>query len=113
MSILLLQFQIVTVGYTGISFEFSKGRKIPRFPVSIKLDNGESYTAKTMFDTGALATLIVSVPFKNHHNFEHKLGKIVKSTGSRLNAITHDEEALLKSLNFNGFTFGRIVIDLA
>jgi hypothetical protein len=101
-----------TTGYTGIPFEFSKSTLIPRFPISITLANGESFTGKVMFDTGNAFPLIVSTPFSKYHNFEAKLGQTSVTGGRGLNAVTQDQLADIKSMSFNGFKFGPMGIRL-
>lgn len=101
-----------TNGYTAIPFEFSRNINIPRFPVSIKLANGQTFTGKVMFDTGSAISLIVSTPFSKYHDFSSKLGQISLSTGRGLNAFTQDQLANIKSMSFNGFEFGEMGIRL-
>lgn len=102
-----------TTGYTGIPFEFSKGIMIPRFPISIQVDNGETFTGKVMFDSGAASTLFVSAPFKNFHNLSAKIGKTISVKGKGVNMETQDEKALIRSMSFKGFKFGTMVIGLS
>ena len=101
-----------TTGYTGIPFEFSKSILIPRFPISITLANGESFTGKVMFDTGNAFTLIVSTPFAKYHNFSNKLGETSFTGGIGANAVTKDQLATINALSFNGFSFGKMGIRL-
>lgn len=112
---LLLYNQIKSVdttGYTGIPFEFSKNILIPRFPISITLANGETFSGKVMFDTGSIFTLIVSTPFSKYHNFSSKLGVTSNTMGRGMNAVTQDQLANIKSMSFNGFDFGQMGIRL-
>ena len=101
-----------TTGYTGIPFEFNKDILIPRFPVSITLANGETFTGRVMFDTGNAFTLIVSTPFSKYHNFNSKLGETSMQLGRGLNATTQDQLATINSMSFNGFNFGKMGIRL-
>lgn len=101
-----------TTGYTGIPFEFSKNILIPRFPISIMLANGESFTGKVMFDTGNAFTLIVSTPFSKYHDFNNKLGDTRITEGRGMNATTQDQLANIRSMSFNGFDFGPMGIRL-
>lgn len=101
-----------TTGYTGIPFEFSKNILIPRFPVSVTLANGETFTGKVMFDTGNVFSLIVSTPFSKYHNFNSKLGETSMTGGRGMNAVTQDQLANIKSMSFNGFDFGAMGIRL-
>lgn len=101
-----------TTGYTGIPFEFSKGILIPRFPVSITLASGDTFTGKVMFDTGNAFSLIVSPPFSKFHNFNAKLGETNLSEGRGMNAITRDKQANIQSMSFNGFNLGKMGIRL-
>jgi len=99
-----------TIGYTGIPFEFSKGINIARFPISIQSENGEIFTGKVMFDSGAATTLLISAPFRNFHNLKNKLGPAVSANGRGLNATTIGEAATIKSMKFNGFKLGKMVV---
>jgi len=101
-----------TTGYTCIPFEFSKNILIPRFPISITLANGETFTGRVMFDTGNVFSLIVSTPFSKFHDFNSKLGEITTHTSRGLNAKTQDQVATIKSMSFNGFDFGKMRIRL-
>lgn len=101
-----------TTGYIGIPFEFSKNILIPRFPISITLANGETFTGKVMFDTGSASTLLVSAPFSRFHGFDGKLGETGFSVGRGMNTATKDQLAIIKSMSFNGFNFGKMSIRL-
>jgi len=104
--------ELDTTGYIGIPFEFSKGILIPRFPVSVKLANGETFTGKVMFDTGCGFTLLVSTPFSKFHHFDEKLGKTLITGGRGMNAETRDQVAVIESMSFDGFDFGKMQIRL-
>ena len=101
-----------TLGYVRIPFEFNKGIAIPRFPITIKLDNNESFTGRVMFDSGADLTLLVSAPYRNFHQFDRKIGKMTGSKGRGLNFETNDENAVIKGMSFKGFSFGPMAIEL-
>jgi hypothetical protein len=101
-----------TTGYTGIPFEFSKNILIPRFPISVTLANGQTFTGKVMFDTGNAFSLIVSTPFSKYHDFSSKLGQTSLTSGRGVNAITQDQLANIKAMSFNGFNFGEMGIRL-
>ncbi|MES2458357.1 MAG: aspartyl protease family protein [Bacteroidota bacterium] len=101
-----------TTGYTGIPFEFSKNILIPRFPITVALANGESFTGKVMFDTGNAFSLIVSTPFNKFHNFVSKIGESFTTGGRGMNASTTDQVAVIKSMSFNGFDFGKMSVRL-
>ncbi|MBB6501779.1 FKBP-type peptidyl-prolyl cis-trans isomerase [Pedobacter cryoconitis] len=101
-----------TSGYTAIPFEFSKNILIPRFPVSITLANGETFTGKVMFDTGNTFSLIVSTPFSKYHDFDSKLGKTGYTVGRGMNSFTKDQLAVINSMSFDGFKFGQMSIRL-
>jgi len=112
---LLLYDKITSVdtnGYTAIPFEFSKQIMIPRFPISITLANGDTFTGKVMFDTGNAFPLIVSTPFSKYHDFNSKLGATSITGGRGVNAVTQDQLATIKSMSFNGFAFGPMGIRL-
>ncbi len=101
-----------TAGYTRIPFEFSKGILIPRFPVTVTLAGGDSFTGRVMFDCGNALTLIVSTPFSKFHDFNRRLGPVIYGQGRGLNAVTTDQVAAIRSMSFDGFDFGRMVIRL-
>ena len=101
-----------TSGYVGIPFEFSKNILIPRFPITIKLANGENFTGKVMFDTCNAATLLISTPFSKFHHFNDKLGKTLVTEGRGLSAVTQDRLANIKAMSFNGFNFGEMGVSL-
>jgi FKBP-type peptidyl-prolyl cis-trans isomerase len=101
-----------TTGYTGIPFEFNKNILIPRFPISITLANGETFTGRVMFDTGNAFPLIVSTPFSKFHDFNSKLGETTTHISRGLNTTTQDQLATIKSMSFNGFDFGKMRIRL-
>ena len=101
-----------TAGYMKIPFEFNKGISIPRFPITIKLDNNETFTGRVMFDSGADLTLLVSAPYRNFHQFDRKIGKMSGSKGRGLNFETNDDNAVIKGMSFNGFNFGPMAIEL-
>ena len=103
---------IDTAGYTAIPFEFSKNIVIPRFPISVTLNNGETFTGKVMFDTGNAFSLIVSTPFSKYHDFNSKLGLTAITQGRGMNAITQDQLANIKAMSFAGFNFGSMSIRL-
>ncbi len=104
--------QVDTTGFAAIPFEFSKGIEIPRFPVSIVLNNGETFTGKTMFDLGNAGTLLISAPYSKFHQLETKLGKMVPHRGRGLNVATDERLAKINSMHFNGFEFGRMPVSL-
>lgn len=102
--------EVDTTGYTGIPFQFNKDVLIPRFPITITLTNGESFTGRAMFDTGNAFSLIVSAPYSKFHNLNAKLGETFPAWG--LNASAPDQVAMIKSMSFNGFEFGNMTIRL-
>lgn len=103
---------IDTTGYTAIPFEFNKNVMIPRFPISITLDNGERFTGRVMFDTGNAFSLIVGTPFSKFHHFDEKLGPTSITFGRGMHATTQDKVANIKSMDFQGFNFGKMPIRL-
>jgi len=101
-----------TTGYTGIPFEFSKNINIARFPISVTLANGETFTGRVMFDLGNAGNLLISTPFSKFHDFNSKIGKNIIRGGHGVSAETQEQVALIKSMNFNGFDFGPMVVQL-
>ena len=101
-----------TSDYTGIPFEFSKNILIPRFPISITLANGETFTGRVMFDTGSIFSLIVSNGFNKFHDFKSKIGPSAMTHGRGVSAVTNDQIAIIKSMSVQGFDFGPMSIRL-
>lgn len=104
--------EVDTIGYTGIPFEFSKGIMIPRFPISIQLISGEVYSGKVMFDSGAAFSLLISTSFNKFHGISEKLTNKITAQGRGLNASDLQERSVIKSMSFNGFDFGKMVVGL-
>ncbi len=48
---------------------------ILRFDVSITFRNGDSFTDKILFDSGAGLTLLINKPFSERHQLKEKAGK--------------------------------------
>jgi len=65
-----------------------------------------------MFDTGNPYSLLVSAPFSKFHDFNSKLGKTTITQGAGINAKTVDKLATIRSMQFNGFKFGKMGIRL-
>ncbi len=101
-----------TTGYVGIPFEFNKNVLIPRFPVRITLATGEQFTGRVMFDSGGFFTLLVSTPYNKFHGLSGKLTDKILKHSSGLSAITTEERAVIKGMDFNGFSLGKMPIDL-
>lgn len=104
--------QIDTTGYTGIPFEFNKSVLIPRFPVTIRLNNGESFTGRVMFDSGGFFTLLVSAPFNKFHHLSEKLPNREINHSRGMSAVTTEERSVIQGMSFNGFELGPMPIDL-
>ena len=101
-----------TTGYTGIPFEFNKGVLIPRFPVTIKLETGETFTGRAMFDSGGGFSVLVSTPFNKFHKLSEKLPNKVVKHSRGISNITNEENAVIAGLSFGGFSLGKMAIDL-
>ena len=97
-----------TTGYTGIPFEFKRGVMIPRFPVTIALANGSSYTGQVMFDTGNAYPLLVNSSFSNFHKLNTSIGKTYSSNVNGAKALV----GTIKSLSFSGFDLGKMDVRL-
>lgn len=103
---------VKVAGYTAIPFEFNKGILIPRFPVTIQLMSGETFTGRVMFDCGGAFTLLVSTPFNKFHQISEKLPNRTKKQGRGLNTISSEEVDVIKGMSFNGFELGQMPIEL-
>ncbi|WP_158280744.1 aspartyl protease family protein [Pararcticibacter amylolyticus] len=100
-----------TAGFKGISFGFYKGVQIPRFPISITMNNGETVTGRAMFDTGNGGTLTISAPFAKFHNLAAKAGKAMERKGY---GVMPAPELILviKNMDYSGFSFGKMAVTM-
>jgi len=103
--------EVDTIGYSNIPFEFHKGLNIPRIPVTIRTGKNEVFTGKVMFDSGAGTTLVISAPFRNFHRLGSKMKIIEEVKVSGVNAETTNERAIIDGMIFNGFNFGKMVVN--
>ncbi|QTE24031.1 aspartyl protease family protein [Polaribacter cellanae] len=100
-------------GYKAINFEFGNGIPIPQFNVSIVLKNGESYTDKILFDSGAALTLLINTPYNKQHNINKKAGKSLISKSENLYGESISEVIAIESLNVAGYKLNDIPISIA
>ena len=102
-----------TTGYKAIPFEFKNGITIPQFDIAITLNNGESYTGKILFDSGASLSLLINTPFSQKNNLGEKAGKSLVSKSQNLHGESISEVIAIKSMNLAGFELDEMVIDIA
>lgn len=104
--------EVDTAGYTGIPFEFNKGVLIPRFPATIKLKTGQTFTGRVMFDSGGFFTLLISTPFNKFHGISAKLPERTLKQSRGMSTISNEERATISKISFGGFELGEMPIDL-
>lgn len=102
-----------TDGYKTINFEFENGIPIPQFDISITLRNGETYTDKILFDSGAGLTLLINTPFSEIHKLSEKVGKSLISKSENLHGESISEEIAIQSLKIGGYELDEMVIRIA
>lgn len=105
--------EIDTSEYTEIPFHFGRGVPIPQFDISITLQNGEEFTGRILFDSGAGITLSVNSPFKNEHKLAEKAAKTIVSKSQNLGHESVSEQIAIRSLKMGGFEFTDLVVSLA
>jgi len=102
-----------TLGYKPISFEFGNVLPVPQFDISITLRNGESYTDKILFDSGAALTLFINTPFNEKNKLSQKAGKSLISKSESLDGASIREDIAIESMNFAGYEFNEMVVSIA
>jgi hypothetical protein len=102
-----------TLGYKPISFELGNGLPIPQFDITITLRNGESYTDKILFDSGAALTLFINTPYNEKYKLNEKSGKSLISKSENLHGTSIKEDIAIESMNFAGFEFKEMVVSIA
>ena len=102
-----------TIGYTAIPFEFANGMPIPQFDISVTLNNGESFTGKILFDSGAALTLLINTPYNENSKLSQKAGKSMISSKESLNGTSISEKVAIKSMNISGYELSEMTISIA
>lgn len=104
---------VTTEGYTAISFQFDNGIPIPQFDISITLNNGETFTDKILFDSGASLSLLINTPYNEKNKISQKAGKSIVSENENLNGKSVSEEVAIKSMSFGGYDLNEMTIAIA
>ncbi|NOU58721.1 aspartyl protease family protein [Marinifilum caeruleilacunae] len=102
-----------TLDYTAIPFVFDNGIPIPQFDISFTLRNGESFTGKILFDSGASLTLFINTPYNIHHNIIGKSDKSFISTSENIYGETIFNNVAIQSLNICGYDLGEMIIPIS
>lgn len=102
-----------TEGYKTINFEFENGIPIPQFDISITMRNGETYTDKILFDSGAGLTLLINTPFSEIHKLSEKAGKSLISKSENLHGESISEDIAIQSMNLSGYELNDLVVSIA
>lgn len=98
--------------YKAIPFDFSLGITIPQFDISIQLKNGEHYSGKVFFDSGAGSTLYVNTPFHEKNNLGGKVKKSISNEPLSLGNKISTEKIGISSLHIDEFVFTDLTISL-
>jgi len=102
-----------TIGYTAIPFEFGNGIPIPQFDISVTLNNGESFTGRILFDSGAGLTLLINTPYNEKNKLSQKAGKSLISESENLHEKSISEDVAIKSMNIGGYNLSEMVVSIA
>jgi len=102
-----------TTNYTAIPFEFGNGIPIPQFDLTITLRNGESFTGKILFDSGAALTLLINTPYNKTNQLSEKAGKSLMDVSENLSGTSTSERIAVKSITFGGYELNDIVVSIA
>ncbi|MFY0629261.1 MAG: aspartyl protease family protein [Flavobacteriaceae bacterium] len=102
-----------TSSYSKIPFRFDRGIPIPQFDISIQLKNGESFTGKILFDSGAGLTLSVNTPYNQENKIRKKSGKSIISKSLGLSKKSISEKVAINSLTIGDFTFKDLAIRIS
>jgi hypothetical protein len=101
------------IDYHTIPFKFHRGIPIPQFDISIKLKNGEIFSGRILFDSGAGLTLLVNTPFNKKNKLSDKFKKSIVSRSENLSKMSSSEKVAIASLTLGGFTFEDLTITLS
>lgn len=102
-----------TIGYTAIPFEFANGIPIPQFDISVTLNNGESFTGRILFDSGAALTLLINTPYNEKSKLSQTAGKSMISSKESLHGTSISEKVAIKSMNISGYELSEMIISIA
>jgi hypothetical protein len=105
--------QVSTTGYTTIPFDFGNGIPIPQFDITITLNNGESFTDRVLFDSGAGLTLLINSPYNETHQVSEKAGKNLISSSENLHSKSISEDIAIQSMEIGGYNFKEMVVSIA
>ena len=100
-------------GYKAVNFKFENGISIPQFDISVTLRNGESYTGKILFDTGAGLTLLINTPYNEENKLSEKAGKSLVSKSENLHGKSISEDIAIKSMNIGGYNLSEMSVSIA
>ncbi|MDY8136545.1 aspartyl protease family protein [Aquimarina sp. 2201CG5-10] len=98
--------------YIKIPMKFD-GTPIPQIDLTITLNDGSVKTGNFLFDSGANMALLFNTPFAQKHDIETKSGKTIKGKAQGLTTSTTFTRASIQKLNFNGFEFKDLPIDIS
>lgn len=102
-----------TAGYRAIPFEFANGIPIPQFDITIRLRNGESFTGRILFDSGAGLTLLINTPYNEKNQLIKKAGKSLVSESENLHGESTSESIAIQSMNIGSYKLNEMVISVA
>lgn len=102
-----------TTGYKAIPFKFGNSLPIPQFNVSITLRNGDSFTDRVFFDSGAALTLLINTPFSKTNKLNEKVKKSLISKTENLHGESISEKIAIKSMNIGGFELSEMTVNVA
>lgn len=106
-----VDFTLKTDGYKKIELEKKYG--LTFINIEIEIANGQKFTGKVFFDSGALgATLLLNSNFNSMNKIESQLGKIYTSTQEDINTKISVKEAAIKSLKISDYSFQELPIRL-
>lgn len=98
-------------GYQKIPIQMHSGA-IPVVDVTFKL-NGDNYSGKVLFDSGAGLSLSVNTPFVNKHELTTKADKKVIRKSENLGSTSVSEKIAIESITLGKFTFDDLTILLS
>jgi hypothetical protein len=99
--------------YSVIPFTFHNGISIPQFDVSFTLTNGEKFTGRILFDSGAGFTLSVNSPFAKKKDILKKADKSILLKSESLGTTSTSREIAIQSFQMGDFTFNDLPIKVS
>lgn len=105
--------ELNTSGYETIPFTFDNGIEIPQFNIDINLKNGESFSGKVLFDSGAGLSLVVNAPYNKRYKLNEKAEKSLKKANESLNGKSFVEEIAIESMQVGKFELGEMAISIS